>query len=421
MKPAIEVSKLSKKYTKGEKAHYLTLRDTIAKIPGYLTRQTATKRTNEFWALQDVSFTLHPGEVTGLIGRNGAGKSTLLKILSRITEPSSGTAILRGRLGSLLEVGTGFHFELTGRENIYLYGAILGMKRSEITNKFTEIVDFAEVGDFLDTPLKHYSSGMYLRLAFAVAAHLETEILLVDEVLAVGDIAFQQKSVKKMDEVAKAGKTVLFVSHNMSTIAATCERSIVLEKGRVVADGKTESVIKQYLSTTQSNDLKQDGPLSIQQLTIKNSNKKSVFSIAFGQPLEIEIKYNAKESVESPYFIVSIMRQNQSLLTANMLLDSAQPKLLKGKGVVTCRFHSLTLLPGLYEIGIRVIGKNRLETFFLSQSYLSFTVTSAVTTETQLHTMAGIRHSGPVFSPYSWTYKDSSKQAKHFEISTSPV
>ncbi len=226
MKPILETHHLSKLFYRGERAHYLTLRDTLTRLPKKLLgRRSARQIQEEFWALRDVSFTIMPGEVVGLIGRNGAGKSTLLKVLSRITPPTSGSATIRGRIGSLLEVGTGFHFELTGRENVFLYGSILGMKRLEIAAKFNEIVEFAEVSDFLDTPLKHYSSGMYLRLAFAVAAHLETDILLVDEVLAVGDAVFQQKSVTKMGEVAKAGKTIIFVSHNMSTIAATCQRT----------------------------------------------------------------------------------------------------------------------------------------------------------------------------------------------------
>src|SRR6201981_3867500 len=196
-----------------------------------------THETEEFWALKDVNFDVRQGEVLGIIGRNGAGKSTLLKILSRITEPTEGRVVLRGRVGSLLEVGTGFHPELTGRENIYLNGAILGMRKSEIDRKFDEIVAFAEVEKFIDTPVKRYSSGMYVRLAFAVAAHMETEILLVDEVLAVGDAEFQKKCLGKMGEVARCGRTILFVSHNMGSVASLCESALLLQDGRVVAAG----------------------------------------------------------------------------------------------------------------------------------------------------------------------------------------
>src|SRR5690242_16150588 len=208
-----------------------------------------TDGDDTFWALQDVNFDVTEGEVVGIIGRNGAGKSTLLKVLSRITEPTHGFAEIHGRVASLLEVGTGFHPELTGRENTYLNGAILGMKRNEIERKFDEIVAFSEVEQFIDTPVKRYSSGMYLRLAFAVAAHLEPEILLVDEVLAVGDAEFQKKCLGKMGDVAREGRTVLFVSHNMSAVQALCPRSILLRKGGVAVDGPTPEVLREYLGT----------------------------------------------------------------------------------------------------------------------------------------------------------------------------
>ncbi len=201
---------------------------------------------SDFWALKEVSFEIEPGEVVGIVGRNGAGKSTLLKILSRITEPTSGRCLFRGRIGSLLEVGTGFHQELTGRENIFLNGSILGMSRREIVRRFDEIVAFSEIEDFLDTPVKRYSSGMYVRLAFAVAAHLEPEILVVDEVLAVGDLKFQKKCLGKMREVGRSGRTVLFVSHNMATLEALCEQCILLDQGRLKAQGETKSILARY-------------------------------------------------------------------------------------------------------------------------------------------------------------------------------
>jgi lipopolysaccharide transport system ATP-binding protein len=227
-----------------------TLRDALAssgrRLWESVTRSDRRAAPEAFWALRDVSFDLKWGEVLGIIGRNGAGKSTLLKILSRITEPTLGEIGVRGRVGSLLEVGTGFHSELTGRENIFLNGAILGMSRQEIARKFDEIVDFAEVERFIDTPVKHYSSGMYLRLGFAVAAHLEPDVLIVDEVLAVGDAEFQKKCLGKMGSVAKEGRTVLFVSHNLTAIAALCDSGLVLEGGRVVARGSAEDCIRHY-------------------------------------------------------------------------------------------------------------------------------------------------------------------------------
>ncbi len=236
----IHAAGLSKLYHIGPREKYKSLRDVMANP----FRRKPPIET--IWALKDVSFEIKQGEVVGIIGRNGAGKSTLLKILSRITEPTEGYADITGRVGSLLEVGTGFHPELTGRENIYLNGAILGMKRAEITNQFDAIVAFAEVEKFIDTPVKHYSSGMYVRLAFAVAAHLEPEILLVDEVLAVGDTAFQKKCLGKISNIAHQGRTVLFVSHNMAVIEALCPRTIVLEASRVTFDGATTNAIHQY-------------------------------------------------------------------------------------------------------------------------------------------------------------------------------
>jgi homopolymeric O-antigen transport system ATP-binding protein len=243
---SIVVENISKKYVIGgvKEIGYKTLRDTLA---GLFRRRGERATRETIWALHDVSFTVGKGEVIGIIGRNGAGKSTLLKILSRITEPTTGVARLYGRVGSLLEVGTGFHPELTGRENIFLNGAILGMKKSEIVSKLDEIVAFAEIEQFLDTPVKRYSSGMYVRLAFAVAAHLETEILLVDEVLAVGDTEFQRKCLNKMEDVGQHGRTVLFVSHNLSAVTRLCRRAVLLDAGRVIRDGPAHEVTRFYL------------------------------------------------------------------------------------------------------------------------------------------------------------------------------
>jgi lipopolysaccharide transport system ATP-binding protein len=253
---AIEANKISKVYRVGESySTYQSLRESItetisSQLDRWRTPKSSQKKTQNFWALQEVSFSIHQGEVVGIIGRNGAGKSTLLKILARITRPTHGTARIYGRVGSLLEIGTGFHPELTGRENIYLSGAIIGMKRVEIKQKFDEIVDFANIETFLDTPVKRYSSGMYVRLAFAVAAHLEPEILLVDEVLAVGDLAFQKKCMGRMGEIARTGRTVLFVSHNMNAIRSLCERTFLIHKGHLQADGPSGQVIREYIAAS---------------------------------------------------------------------------------------------------------------------------------------------------------------------------
>ena len=258
----------------------------------------------DFWALKDVSFEVKQGEVVGIIGRNGAGKSTLLKILSRITEPTEGKVELIGRVGSLLEVGTGFHPELTGRENIFLNGAILGMKKAEIKKKFDEIVAFAEVEKFIDTPVKRYSSGMYVRLAFAVAAHLEPEILLVDEVLAVGDAQFQKKCLGKMGEVAKEGRTVLFVSHNMGAIENLCEKSLWLDGGSVRNIGPSYDIIQQYLSSLREVKSEQRNLLSgkaavIQLVECTDMEGRSCLAVGMGSPLTVGIHYEVAKAVEA--------------------------------------------------------------------------------------------------------------------------
>jgi lipopolysaccharide transport system ATP-binding protein len=246
-KPIISVRNLSKKFTLGERQPYYSFRDTISNV--FHTKLHRKKlKEDEFWALKGVSFDINEGDVVGIIGRNGAGKSTLLKILSQITPPTEGRVQLKGRVASLLEVGTGFHPELTGRENIYLNGAILGMKRWEINKKFKEIVDFSETEEFLDTPVKHYSSGMYMRLAFAVAAHLEPEILLIDEVLSVGDAQFQRKCLGKMSEVSKQGRTIIYVSHNLNSIEELCNRCILLDKGKLIENSSdVRGTINKYL------------------------------------------------------------------------------------------------------------------------------------------------------------------------------
>jgi homopolymeric O-antigen transport system ATP-binding protein len=247
MAAAIAAEELSKRYRIGElQRGYGTLRDTMAATIRRI-RQTGHHHHEEIWALKDISFDVAPGEVLGVIGRNGAGKSTLLKVLTRITAPTTGRATIRGRVSSLLEVGTGFHPELTGRENVFLNGAILGMKRREIIRKLPDITEFAGIEQFMDTPVKRYSSGMYVRLAFSVAAHLEPEIMLVDEVLAVGDAEFQRRCLGRMEEIGGTGRTVLFVSHNMQAVAQLCDRVILLERGKVVVDGPATEVVAQYL------------------------------------------------------------------------------------------------------------------------------------------------------------------------------
>ncbi len=291
---------------------YRTLRDDLVKIAGaplrMLRRGVNAKRAAEpFWALKDVDLEVKPGEVVGLVGRNGAGKSTLLKILSRITRPSTGRATLTGRVGSLLEVGTGFHPELTGRENISLNGAILGMSRAEIARKFDEIVAFSEVGPFLDTPVKRYSSGMYVRLAFAVAAHLEPEILVVDEVLAVGDAGFQKKCLGKMQNVAGEGRTIFFVSHNLAAVRSLCSRCVLLDGGRIIMDGSSDDVTDHYATLVEDRVRGQsDGPIKADRFSLYGSGEgyflhpsqgEREYSMLCGDPLTLEFEIEAPSAL----------------------------------------------------------------------------------------------------------------------------
>ncbi len=306
--PIIEIDNLSKKYTISRAQSYKTLRESIidgAKKPFQLFSAGRKIKKEEFWALKNIQFSVNRGERIGIIGRNGAGKTTLLKILSQITYPTTGEIKLRGRVASLLEVGTGFHMELTGRENIFLNGAILGMKRNEIKEKFDEIVAFSGVEKFLDTPVKRYSSGMHVRLAFAVAAHLEPEILLVDEVLAVGDVEFQKKCLGKMKDVARSGRTIIFVSHNMAAVKNLCQKCILLKDGQIDDIGDTDVIIDKYLkivdttATTPINerkDRKGDGKLKITKIYFEDSQENIISHFSSGQDIKIIAEYISAET-----------------------------------------------------------------------------------------------------------------------------
>jgi lipopolysaccharide transport system ATP-binding protein len=306
---AIQVENLSKEYRiSATQERYVTLRDRLAEAISWPLRRLLGKTpakppdTQPFWALRDVSFDVGAGEVVGIVGRNGAGKSTLLKVLSKITEPTGGRAILRGRVASLLEVGSGFHPELSGRDNIYMNGAILGMRKAEIDRKFDEIVAFAETGQFIDTAIKHYSSGMYMRLAFAVAAHLEAEILFVDEVLAVGDAEFQKKCLGKMQNIAQEGRTIIFVSHNLTAIATLCQKTLHLDAGRVVAYGPTNEVVSRYLIPETGGGIfnKKDFPkeeLIILHDARVTQNGSPDMPFVTSLPVQVEMEYELKKAI----------------------------------------------------------------------------------------------------------------------------
>jgi lipopolysaccharide transport system ATP-binding protein len=367
----IKVENLSKRYVIGHQRQerYVALRDVIANSARSLKQRIfhpmqkfEDPEHEDFWALKDVSFEIKQGDRVGIIGRNGAGKSTLLKILSRITEPTSGKISIKGRVASLLEVGTGFHPELTGRENIFLNGAILGMGRAEIKKKFDEIVDFAEVEKFLDTPVKHYSSGMYVRLAFAVAAHLEPEILIVDEVLAVGDAQFQKKCLGKMEDVGKEGRTVLFVSHNMSTIQKLCSTGILLQSGKVAIQGITEVVIDRYLDAIKQRirvgnlkerkDRQGTGKVKIVDFFVINRFSKKQEILKSGEDYILVMEYDATEldkkldNIIGSIAIVDNRGEIVFLVRSNFTNQNFD--INKQTGTIQCYVKDFSLTTGMY-------------------------------------------------------------------------
>jgi lipopolysaccharide transport system ATP-binding protein len=397
---AIRVEGLGKKYRIGKRqASYGTLRDSVTETfakPFRAARSLMTRNGNghsdsgltsdfrslttdsDFWALKDVSFEVPRGEVVGIIGRNGAGKSTLLKILSRITEPTTGAVDIYGRVGSLLEVGTGFHPELSGRENIYLNGAILGLKQTELNRKLDEIVAFAESDQFLDTPVKRYSSGMYLRLAFAVAAHLESEILLVDEVLAVGDAEFQNKCLGKMGDVAKEGRTVLFVSHNIGAINDLCSRCILLERGSIKADGETETVTHRYLSGCSSKSSEVTFALggkevAFDSLALNDENGviNSVFDVT--KPISVRMRFTLRQATPGLHVGLAVFndRGDRIFYHSHAYAERALVVDRAGTHEIVARIPGNLLVPGAYSINAALLRPN-VELYDLREHVLAF-------------------------------------------------
>ena len=357
----IRIENLSKQFTIG--VQHDTLRDQIAgRVTSMFRRRSRpSQAADKFWALKEVSLEIKRGEVVGLIGRNGAGKTTLLKLLSRITEPTSGFADIHGRIASLLEVGTGFHAELSGRENIYLNGAILGMNKAEIRSRFDDIVDFAEVGQFIDTPVKHYSSGMYVRLAFAVAAHLQPEILLVDEVLAVGDTAFQRKCLGKMGEVARDGRTIVFVSHNMAAIEGLCTAAHMVTQGRILHSGSTTEVIAAYLSSFpmlsgaplgERTDRRGDRKLMFTDIQVLSEDGTPTGVIQSGSDVLFSVGYKGTGGdIKNVEMSIDIFAQSgQCMIILNSEMVGVSFESAPDVGRFTCRVQRFPLSPGQYYI-----------------------------------------------------------------------
>lgn len=395
---AVRVESLGKRFRIGVgRKPYKTLRESLmgaAAVPLRFARRlgrSPAPSSEYFWALKGVSFEVRAGEVVGMIGRNGAGKSTLLKILSRITEPTEGYGDIHGRVGSLLEVGTGFHGELTGRENVYLNGAILGMKRAEISRKFDDIVAFSEVDKFIDTPVKHYSSGMYLRLAFAVAAHLDPEILIVDEVLAVGDASFQKKCLNKMQDVGREGRTVLFVSHNMAAITRLCERAILLDAGQVVQDGPAAEVVSAYLKagfgTTAVREWSEDNEewpgrdiAGLRAVRVRNEEGAIADTLDIRRPVFLEMEYETwrPDYVLMPYFTLS-NDEGVVAFTSNDLDPEwrGRPRPL-GRYVSTARIPGNYLAEGMMFVTAALTTTNPDQKQFVERDVVAFQVVDSL-------------------------------------------
>jgi lipopolysaccharide transport system ATP-binding protein len=423
----IQANNLGKKYTIGHQAEngrYTALRDVLMQNARSLWHKTRDlmqgkpivqgDTLEEVWALKDVSFEIRQGEVVGIIGRNGAGKSTLLKVLSRITEPSAGRVTIKGRVASLLEVGTGFHPELTGRENIYLNGAILGMSRAEIKRKFDEIVEFAEVEKFLDTPVKRYSSGMYVRLAFAVAAHLEPEILVVDEVLAVGDAQFQKKCLGKMSEVSHTGRTVLFVSHNMAAVEFLCDRCFLFDQGQLEFVGEPGLITARYLaldldpSSGQTDLLSHPGRTKgsmpiMTKVVLASGLCEPISSLPMGSQLSIQVSFSSK--LEPVYPILGVVLKNRSggeiFGVNNRFIPGYEPAEPISEGMITCHFSYLPLMPGKYLVDL-YFGDDHSDLDVIHQS-ISFDVTPADVFKSGKLPPASC---GPIFWPATWSVKN---------------
>mgnify|MGYP002623348820 FL=1 len=361
---AITARGLGKRYRRLTRQRHDSVRDIIgASVAGMFASNKVreAKREREmFWALKDADFDIERGENVGIIGLNGAGKSTLLKILSRITTPTTGTAQINGRLGALLEVGTGFHHELTGRENVYLYGSILGMTRQEVAAKYDAIVDFSEIEEFIDTPVKRYSSGMYVRLAFAVAAHLDPDILLLDEVLAVGDFAFQRKCMNFARELERKGATILFVSHNMFSIKTMCQRVIYLKKGQIVFDGPTNEGLKLYEDDSRLEDVVwfRDGaeaPIKFTDVVLANERGTPVSVFDFGEPMTVKLRYKVDGRLERPDIRVGFERHDDvACATFSTSSDGVDIPYLEGEGEIELRTPPIKLVSDLYTANIVV-------------------------------------------------------------------
>jgi lipopolysaccharide transport system ATP-binding protein len=375
-------------------------------------------RKDEFWAVKDVSFEVKKGETLGIIGPNGSGKTTLLKMLNGIFWPDKGRITIKGRVGVLIAVGAGFHPMLTGRENIYVNGAILGMSKREIDKKFDSIVEFADIGDFLDTPVKHYSSGMFVRLGFAIAVHCEPDILLVDEVLAVGDVAFREKCLQRMNNIRKEGKTIIFVSHSLYQIEAICEKTIWLNYGQTKKIGKTRKVINEYLNEQQdkifsslsskklTNKPYDSKPVVIEKVELVDLEGKVKNEFAFGENMIIRIYYNAKKRIKQPLFNLQVLFKEHGVFDISMLVDGYGPDYIEKRGIVECHLKSLYLTPNNYDIRIFVRSADGINDIAEMKIYARFCITEKNLEKIPMQGPMALNHLRhmPIYIPRTWHF-----------------
>ena len=407
MPTAIAFDHVSKHYRGAQS--YAALRDDLADMARRLVGRGAPSRAT-IRAIDDVSFEIEEGSSVAVIGLNGAGKTTALKLMTRITYPTAGAIRVRGRVGALLEVGTGMHPELTGRENVSLYGRILGLSGRDIARRYGDIVEFAGIGDAIDQPVKQYSSGMQLRLGFAVAAHLEPDVLLVDEAIAVGDAGFQYRCVERMSELVRQGLTLVFVSHDMSAIETLCDRALMLSGGSLIADGPAREVVHDYLRAVQEQQLQSDSPgyvqgqdLEITRVAIHDSRGDEVNQVHADEPMTVRIHYRAAVPINRPIFSVGLSDGKRDVFTlASMLMDGQVPERLEGEGYIDCTFTELPLQPRTYEVWGEVIGEHGFGEIVDWQRLRMFRVLGELPSEGKssvTHTLTD----APVKLPYRWT------------------
>jgi lipopolysaccharide transport system ATP-binding protein len=410
---AIRVDHVSKKFCRYLRKSMLYGMHDIGRNLLRMSTKPDRLRKHEFWAVDDVSFELHRGETLGIIGPNGSGKSTILKMLNGIFMPDKGKIEINGRVGALIEIGAGFHPLLTGRENISVNGAILGMSKEEIDDKFDDIVEFADIGDFLDTPVKHYSSGMYVRLGFAVAVHCHPEILLVDEVLSVGDAGFRGRCAKKMNDIKKEGTTVVFVSHDMNAVMHICDKVLWLENGHIVNAGEPRDIVLSYLDNVEkasmlmarepfSDAISANTPIKIDKIILVDEEGRETYEFGYNDDLRVHIHYLADKNVSRAYFAVLVGTvSGECLFLAHMRSDGNAPIKVANKGVVKCKFNSVPLLPNTYMVGIAVIAEDGATPYIYTTWLKKFRI-KRIKDEGMIPVGAGSQYPPFTFVPYEW-------------------